>query len=219
MTADPIWIPVAPSASIQAAHHITAVFAHDEEIALWRSAEGAPQAWENRCPHRGTRFTLGRVLKGRVSCAYHGWEFEADGGKCSFIPAHPDQAAPRNVSAGAFRAVDAQGMVWVAPRDTSPEQPLPVPLSQETDSRFCRTLTVRVDAIHAAHGLRASGLQERAACTWTGALSGHAVTLFLNQASSALTMLHVWVKSDLNDAELHQVLAALRSLRSRFEAA
>ncbi|WP_137918702.1 Rieske 2Fe-2S domain-containing protein [Hydrogenophaga sp. 2FB] len=219
MTTDPIWIPVAPSTSIQAAHHITAVFAHDEEIALWRSAEGAPQAWENRCPHRGTRFTLGRVLKGRVSCAYHGWEFEADGGKCSFIPAHPDQPAPRHVGAATFRAVDAQGMVWVAQRGTSGDQPLPAPLPQEMDGRFCRTLSVRVDAIHAAQGLRASGLQERAACTWTGALSGHNVTLFLNQASSTLTMLHAWVASDLNDAELHPVLAALRSLRSRLEAA
>ena len=78
-----------------------------------RPADGTAQAWENRCPHRSVRFTLGHVVENRLVCAYHGWQYTAGSGQCAHIPAHPDMPPPRNVCAKVFSAVEAAGMVWV----------------------------------------------------------------------------------------------------------
>ena len=32
------------------------------ELALWRSVSGAMEVWENRCPHRSVRLSLGFVV-------------------------------------------------------------------------------------------------------------------------------------------------------------
>ncbi|MFT3778083.1 MAG: aromatic ring-hydroxylating dioxygenase subunit alpha [Ottowia sp.] len=83
-----------------------------EELALWRDAQGAAHAWDDRCPHRGARFSLGRVAGGELECPYHGWRF-APGGQCTAIPAMPDfKPGPRHC-ARTFEAREAYGMLWV----------------------------------------------------------------------------------------------------------
>jgi phenylpropionate dioxygenase-like ring-hydroxylating dioxygenase large terminal subunit len=112
----PTWQPVLPSRELRACENIVAAISQGEELALWRSADGAVQAWEDRCPHRGTRLSLGQVVDGRLSCAYHGWEFEADGGRCAAIPAHPQMTAPHGVCVKTFEATESQGMIWIRTR-------------------------------------------------------------------------------------------------------
>jgi phenylpropionate dioxygenase-like ring-hydroxylating dioxygenase large terminal subunit len=78
----PRWHPVARSADLRPGANIVAGFAEGQELALWRSAGGAAQAWDNRCPHRSVRFTLGQVIEDRLACAYHGWQYAAGNGQC-----------------------------------------------------------------------------------------------------------------------------------------
>ena len=58
-----------------------------------RSSSGAtrpalPHVWEDRCPHRGMRLSMGFVRSDRIACLYHGWQYGTDG-HCLYIPAHP----------------------------------------------------------------------------------------------------------------------------------
>ena len=90
-----------------------------EALVLWRDAAGRAQAWADRCPHRGTRLSLGRVVPDptepggmRLECPYHGWQFAATG-QCVAIPALPDFQPPAAHRACTFEAREAHGLVWV----------------------------------------------------------------------------------------------------------
>jgi phenylpropionate dioxygenase-like ring-hydroxylating dioxygenase large terminal subunit len=82
------------------------------ELVLWRDAAGVVHAWEDRCPHRGTRLSIGRIDSDTVICAYHGWHFDATG-HCTLVPSQPTQAPPGNACARTFSARERYGMIWV----------------------------------------------------------------------------------------------------------
>jgi len=82
------------------------------ELALWRDSAGAVHAWEDRCPHRGTRLSIGCVERDTVVCAYHGWTFAADG-RCVRVPAQPGFEPPASVRARSFAVDERFGLVWV----------------------------------------------------------------------------------------------------------
>ena len=85
-----------------------------EDVVLWRDATGKAHAFADRCPHRGTKLSLGRVVEGgtRLECPYHGWQFEASG-QCVFIPALPAFTPPASHRACTFEVCEASGLVWV----------------------------------------------------------------------------------------------------------
>lgn len=95
-----------------------------EELVLWRDGEGRIQAWKDYCGHRGAKLSLGCVKGGEIECPYHGWRFEA-GGKCTRVPAHPDQAPP-SANRLVFRhhAQERYGLIWCCLQQ--PDRPLPV---------------------------------------------------------------------------------------------
>ena len=116
MTAiDPVlwndWHPVAASAELRAGS-VQAARLLEEEIVVWRGADGAVHAWDDRCPHRGARLSLGRVSGDRLVCGYHGWQFDSSGA-CRLQPAHPQDTPPRAACARTFHARVAYGLVWV----------------------------------------------------------------------------------------------------------
>ena len=109
----PWWVPVAGAEELRAATPLAAR-AFSEDLVLWRAAEGAaPSVFLDRCPHRGASLARGRVENGRLECAYHGWQFEANG-RCVAIPALPAFTPPESHRARAWQAMEAHGLVWVA---------------------------------------------------------------------------------------------------------
>ncbi len=110
-----MWHPVLAAESLGACEP-AAVRLLGEALVLWRDDIGAPHAWADRCPHRGTRLSLGRVVVGeagaRLECPYHGWQF-APGGQCAMIPALPAFTPPASHHACTFEACEAHGLVWV----------------------------------------------------------------------------------------------------------
>jgi len=116
------WTPIALSRDVPAG--VTrAVRLDDRELVVWRG-DGAAHVWEDRCPHRGMRLSLGFVRNNALNCLYHGWEYGA-AASCVRIPAHPDLTVPPSIKANAFPAVEAGGLVWVGRHDagTRPEPP------------------------------------------------------------------------------------------------
>ncbi|SNS85104.1 Phenylpropionate dioxygenase, large terminal subunit [Noviherbaspirillum humi] len=104
------WHPVAASALLQPGQLHTAHLL-GEEIVLWRGADGKLRAWDDRCPHRGARLSLGALRDDRVVCAYHGWQFDVEG-QCRLMPAHPQDTPPKNARTLAYRVQEAYGLVW-----------------------------------------------------------------------------------------------------------
>jgi len=105
------WHPVALATAI-APGRVTAASLLGHDLALWRGDDGVVHAWEDRCPHRGTRLSIGRVAAGALQCAYHGWRFAASGA-CIEIPALPGHSPPVSASARVYAATERYGLIWV----------------------------------------------------------------------------------------------------------
>lgn len=85
-----------------------------DDFVLWRDAGGTPHAAPDRCPHRGTRLSLGRVCEGQLECAYHGWRFAGEG-HCVAIPALPGFVPPASHGLGTLPLQEAHGLLWLQP--------------------------------------------------------------------------------------------------------
>ena len=210
------WYPVALSAEVRSADNIVASFAGGVELALWRSAEGAVQVWENRCPHRGVRFTLGQVVGDQLSCAYHGWQYSAGTGQCAAIPAHPAMPAPRNVCAKVYVAAEADGMIWVS-LETQVLLPPPPTGMVPPDWHFCRTLTLRSTngAVRAA--LEAQQLRQACESVWRGTLDGIPMAAVVLDAQPVRVFIHLWTEAMPDSPQMTVLHAAARRLRTTVE--
>ncbi|KIQ33676.1 (2Fe-2S)-binding protein [Variovorax paradoxus] len=212
------WHPVAPSADLRPGANIVAGFAEGQELALWRSAGGAAQAWENRCPHRSVRFTLGQVIEDRLACAYHGWQYAAGNGQCVSIPAHPAMQAPRNVCAKVFGAVDAAGMLWVNLAQDAAAAPPSLADAVPAGWHFCRTLTLRAGAHEVRDALARHGFVAGVAQgAWQGALDAVKTIALILDAQPQLTFVHLWTEASPDSDAMKTLHSAARNLRSAIE--
>jgi len=116
------WFPVARGEEVVPRHIVQAQLL-GREIALWRDDNGLVNAWENRCPHRGVRLSIGLNTGTELHCRYHGWRYASGSGQCTYIPAHPGQKPAATMRVGRFGAAEAHGFVWVNLSDST-EPPL-----------------------------------------------------------------------------------------------
>ena len=221
------WHPVVATQSLRAGHGVLVARLLGQPLALWRSADGQPQAWEDRCPHRGVRLSLGRVVGNHLACAYHGWQYAAGDGRCAAIPAMPRDPVPGRVCARTFPVREMQSMVWVglpAPGAPASRRGEPaaaaVPVSgAQLPERLIRAMGVRaplerVQAVLALEGFAATGPSR-----WDGTLNGILVYIFTQPADAALVLLHCWTGSSGTGFAPPALFALLRQLRSSIEAA
>ncbi len=80
-------------------------------LVLWRTPEGEPVLLDDRCPHRGARLSLGRVVQQRLQCPYHGWQFDAQGA-CALVPAVPGFTPPASSAVVRHGVQRAHGLLW-----------------------------------------------------------------------------------------------------------
>lgn len=116
------WFPVA-SGSDLAPRHIFHTALDGQELALWRDDEGLVNVWENRCPHRGVRLTMGANLGTELRCQYHGWRFASGSGQCVSIPAHPGFVPSQGLRAKSYPCVERYGLVWATLGETEADIP------------------------------------------------------------------------------------------------
>jgi len=109
------WHPVLCSS--QLGRQPVGIRLHGKDLVLFRAEGGQIGALEDRCPHRRMRLSVGKVVKDRLQCAYHGWTFNCSGAGES--PGTPKLHA----CAAAFDAVERHGAVWVKPGSARPMFP------------------------------------------------------------------------------------------------
>ena len=130
------WFAVARGAEV-VPRHIAQTQLLGTEIALWRDAAGNLNAWENRCPHRGVRLSIGTNTGTELRCRYHGWRFASGSGQCSVIPAHPTQKPASSVRVKTYAVTERYHLVWINPdvgSAAAPSLPIEEP-SQDTTLR------------------------------------------------------------------------------------
>ena len=105
-----LWHPAGLLGDLAGGPHAVVMLGQD--VVIWQARDGAFQAWADRCPHRGTKLSMGQIKDGRLECAYHGWQFDV-AGQCKHIPALPDFVPPPGQRACTFQTRQAYGLLWV----------------------------------------------------------------------------------------------------------
>lgn len=119
-----LWHPVTHSEAV--ADRPLAVRLLSQDLVLWRDAQGTAHAAPDRCPHRGTRLSLGRVVhhdgSSCLECPYHGWQFDGDG-QCRVIPALPGFVPPGSHGLKPVALRERHGLVWLRLHDGDTDLP------------------------------------------------------------------------------------------------
>jgi phenylpropionate dioxygenase-like ring-hydroxylating dioxygenase large terminal subunit len=94
-----------------------------EWLAVFRGEDGAPAVLRDRCMHRASRLSRGRVEDGCLRCPYHGWLYRADGSVAEVPAEGPEQREVRGRRTLRYEACEQDGFVYVRlqPPDTPAE--------------------------------------------------------------------------------------------------
>jgi phenylpropionate dioxygenase-like ring-hydroxylating dioxygenase large terminal subunit len=105
------WHPVAFSEEVTSQPRRVVLL--DERLVVYRISDGTVVALRDLCVHRGTPLSLGWVEGDLITCAYHGWTYQADG-RCVRIPSvSEERRIPAKARVDAFRSTERYGLVWV----------------------------------------------------------------------------------------------------------
>jgi phenylpropionate dioxygenase-like ring-hydroxylating dioxygenase large terminal subunit len=113
------WYPVAVAGDIKQAPVKGKLL--DVELVIYRTGAQITVA-QDRCPHRHTRLSAGRVVGDRIVCPFHGLAFNA-AGQCVVVPAlGRDARLPPKYRLRTFRSEVRYGLVWVCLDDESTQE-------------------------------------------------------------------------------------------------
>lgn len=84
----------------------------NEQVVLFRSADGSVSALSDVCSHRFAPLHKGSLVDGcRIKCAYHGLEFDANG-QCVKNP-HGKEHIPAAAHIRSFPVLERHSLVWI----------------------------------------------------------------------------------------------------------
>lgn len=122
-----------------------------EWLAVFRGEDGQPVALRDRCMHRHSRLSSGKVTEGQLHCPYHGWVYDQTG-QVVAVPAEGERfEAIATRCAKRYATCEQDGYVYVrlaSPADDSSSQPFVMPHWQASGwetvrvvNRFNNTVT------------------------------------------------------------------------------
>jgi phenylpropionate dioxygenase-like ring-hydroxylating dioxygenase large terminal subunit len=182
----------------------------NEPVVVWKTADGSPAAFLDRCCHRTARLSKGYCDNGRLVCAYHGWAYDG-GGRCVDIPQQPGSRIPANAAVPAFRCKERYGYAWVALDDPIADIP-EIPEAAEPGFRqihqFCevwqctalRRMENAVDFAHqsyvhkAMHGRNQDPIPPKSVVTRTD--SGYHVDMEMKVSNPQMGKQHLQISDD-----------------------
>lgn len=96
----------------------------NQPVVMWRGANGAVVALEDRCPHRLVPLSTGKIVEGVIECGYHGLRFNGDGA-CVYVPGQ--DSLPKSGGARALPVAERHALIWIwlGPADLAHEDLIP----------------------------------------------------------------------------------------------
>ncbi|MFT5587315.1 MAG: phenylpropionate dioxygenase-like ring-hydroxylating dioxygenase large terminal subunit, partial [Cognaticolwellia sp.] len=83
-----------------------------QDLVFWRDHTGQAFAARDRCPHRWTKLSNGKMVGDALQCPFHGFEFGPDG-VCTKMPAHPERKISGAMSLTMLPMTEAHGFLWM----------------------------------------------------------------------------------------------------------
>jgi phenylpropionate dioxygenase-like ring-hydroxylating dioxygenase large terminal subunit len=132
----------------------------DEPVVLYRAADGALAALEDRCCHRAMPLSQGEVIGNDIRCEYHGMVFDRSG-RCVDIP--NQKIIPPSARVRSFPVAEKDDLVWIWMGDADKAHPSEIvpypfhrtwPYKAKTERLPCNYLMVSdnlLDQTHAAY--------------------------------------------------------------------
>jgi len=108
------WYPAVRAEELRRGKTTTALLL-GHPLLLGRKNDGTVFAMRDLCPHRGIPLSAGWFDGERVTCKYHGWEFDPCSGQCLVIPSltNADTLDATKIYAGAYACEERDGYAWV----------------------------------------------------------------------------------------------------------
>jgi phenylpropionate dioxygenase-like ring-hydroxylating dioxygenase large terminal subunit len=106
--------------------HVVEVKFWGRSIAVFRGADGALRALENRCAHRHVKLSIGQVTGCTLTCAYHGWTYDADG-RLVEVPHELFGRQFGKVKIRSYPIRSRYGLIWVFPGNPKLAERTPMP--------------------------------------------------------------------------------------------
>ena len=95
-----------------------------EPIVMFRTEDGLPVAFEDRCPHRHLPLSMGKLVGDTLQCHYHGLRFGADG-RCVRIPGQDH--IPKAAKAKTYPLAARYHWIWIWMGDPALADPAGIP--------------------------------------------------------------------------------------------
>lgn len=98
----------------------------NEAVVIYRTRDGKPVAFEDRCAHRRLPLSMGRLIDDRVECGYHGLVYDCTGA-CVKIPGQSVESIPAGARVRTYPVVDRYGYLWIWMGDPALADPSQMP--------------------------------------------------------------------------------------------
>jgi vanillate O-demethylase monooxygenase subunit len=82
----------------------------DTPVVLWRTEDGTPVAFEDRCCHRQAPLSAGKIVGDRLQCGYHGLMFDRSGA-CVEVPSQTK--VPPDARVKSYPMFERNHWVWI----------------------------------------------------------------------------------------------------------
>jgi vanillate O-demethylase monooxygenase subunit len=95
-----------------------------EAVVLFRGADGAVVALEDRCCHRSLPLSMGSIVEGNLQCGYHGLAFDTSG-VCVKVPGQ--SRVPPGAEVRKYPLVERYNWLWIWMGDADAADPAAIP--------------------------------------------------------------------------------------------
>ncbi|GCD11968.1 aromatic ring-hydroxylating dioxygenase subunit alpha [Clostridium tagluense] len=84
-----------------------------EKLVFWRSENGKVNCIFDKCCHRGASLSAGQVIHDKITCPFHGFQYDASG-KVTLIPANgKNTPIPERFKVNAYQVEEKYGLIWL----------------------------------------------------------------------------------------------------------
>ncbi len=102
----------------------------NEPVVMYRTADGTPVAFEDRCCHRRAPLSHGKVEGDRLRCGYHGLLYDATG---AVVWAPGQDRLPPGARVRSYPIVEKHGWLWIWMGDPALADPQAAPAYDKYD--------------------------------------------------------------------------------------